>query len=55
MKSQKEEDYWLEAVSVDMIMEMLSNFIAAVIILLLDSCRDNELNTTFKGSKGAQG
>jgi uncharacterized caspase-like protein len=48
----KPQDYKEEAVSVDAIMENLSRFDAVVNIVLLDCCRQNELNTTFKAFKG---
>ena len=46
------EDYRELAVSVDAITELLSRFDAVVNILLLDCCRQDELNGTFKASKG---
>ena len=52
MASNSEEDLPEEAVSVDSVMRAFSNFPAAVNVLLLDCCRENELNTTFKKSKG---
>ena len=53
MASHNERHYELYAVSVDAITRLLSDFTAVVNVLMLDSCRDNELNTTFKGAKGS--
>ena len=52
MESMKEEDYKDQAVSVDEIMNMLSKFTATVNVMLLDCCRENDLNETFKGGNG---
>ena len=45
------EDYAEAAVSVDTIMKYLSRFTGVVNVLLLDCCRENELNDTFKAAK----
>ncbi len=50
-----EDDLPYEAVSLDVIMRTLSNFTSTVIFILLDCCRANELNGTFKKSKGSDG
>jgi len=55
MRSTNEEDYATEAVSVDFILRELSSFTATVNVVLLDCCRENEYNNTFKSSKGARG
>ena len=52
MESQNEEDLEEEAVSAHWIMKMFSNFTSTVNVLLLDCCRDDELNNTFTKSKG---
>jgi len=51
MDSNAEEDYAEEAVSVDLIMQTLHKFTSVVIVILLDCCRENDHNTTFKGAK----
>jgi uncharacterized caspase-like protein len=52
MESQNEKDLEEEAVSTHWIMKMFSNFTSTVNVLLLDCCRDDELNNTFTKSKG---
>ena len=39
----------------DVIMRMFGNFTSTVNLILLDCCRENELNGTFKKSKGSDG
>jgi hypothetical protein len=36
----------------DTIMRILSGFISVVNVILIDSCRDNDLNNIFKKTKG---
>jgi len=55
MRSTDEEDYHHEAVSVDFISRELSNFTATVNVVLLDCCRENDYNSTYKANKGAGG
>ena len=52
MESQNEQDLEEEAVSANWIMKMFSNFTSTVNVLLLDCCRDDQLNNTFTKSKG---
>jgi len=53
MTSTNEDDLPEEAVSLDCIMRTFSKFTSTVNLLLLDCCRENELNSTFKNSKGS--
>jgi hypothetical protein len=55
MESNKEEDYGDEAVSVDEIMRLFRGFTSAVNVILLDCCRENDRNHTFKKTKGRLG
>jgi len=55
MQSKDEEDYEHDALSVDWIVKELSGFSAVVNVLLLDCCRENEKNNTFKMAKGTGG
>lgn len=53
MRSNEEQDYEYEALSVDWIVRKLSGSTSVVNVLLFDSCRANdpEKNSTFKGTK----
>jgi GTPase SAR1 family protein len=53
MTSTNQDDLPEEAVSLDFIMRGFSNFTSTVNLLLLDCCRENEFNGTFKNSKGS--
>jgi uncharacterized caspase-like protein len=55
MKSNDEEDYVHEAVSMDEIMRLFSGFTSAVNVILLDCCREDDRNHTFKNTKGRLG
>jgi uncharacterized caspase-like protein len=57
MESNNKDDLPEEAVSLDVIMRMFGNFTSTVNLILLDCCRENELelNGTFKKSKGSDG
>ncbi len=53
MESNKEEDYDTEVVSVDEIIRLFSGFTSTVSVILLDCCRENDLNNTFTKTKGS--
>jgi uncharacterized caspase-like protein len=55
MKSNEEEDYVRGAVPVDEIMRLFSGFTSAVNVILLDCCREDDRNHTFKYTKGRLG
>ena len=54
MTSYDEKDLPEEAVSLDAIMRMFNGFTSTVILMLLDCCREDDRNGTFK-SKGSNG
>jgi hypothetical protein len=53
LESNKEEGYDTEAVSVDEIVWLFSGFTSVVNVILLDCCRENDLNNTFTKTKGS--